>query len=383
VASIELNLIDYPKVKVDSEKELLVKIREESGEYYIEQKIKKGTVSLKMPIVREWIIEAFNGDKKVFNYQYKLEGQIVFIRFVNTALGDAIVWPEYIEKFRKKYKCKVYVKVRYPELFEKSYPNITFLKKGQNLEKIDVQVNASVIFGGVPMLQWPTTILNLEKEELRPKIDKPKLKRNIEKKYVCIATHASSYHKYWLRKNGWNDVIKYLKELGYEVLCIDGDDVADYGLVKMNVPDGCIKRTGKRPLSERINDLHFCDFFIGLGSGLSWLAWAVGKPVVMIAGFSDEECEFENPYRVINKDVCHGCWGKHEHEEVIDRFIKNSEGVVCRFKSGIADPFYCPKHYGTSRQHECSREITFEMVKEKITKLVSSFSHDRQQPAGQ
>ncbi len=179
MASIELNLIDYPKVKVDSEKELLVKIREESGEYYTEQKIKKGTVSLKMPVVREWIIEAFNGDKKVFNYQYKLEGQIVFIRFVNTALGDAIVWPEYIEKFRKKYKCKVYVKVRYPELFEKSYPNITFLKKGQNLEKIDVQVNASVIFGGVPMLQWPTTILNLKKEELRPKIDRPKLKRNM------------------------------------------------------------------------------------------------------------------------------------------------------------------------------------------------------------
>ena len=69
MASIELNLIDYPKVKVDSEKELLVKIREESGEYYIEQKIKKGTVSLKMPVVREWIVEAFNGDKKVFNYQ--------------------------------------------------------------------------------------------------------------------------------------------------------------------------------------------------------------------------------------------------------------------------------------------------------------------------
>ena len=103
----------------------------------------------------------------------------------------------------------------------------------------------------------------------------------------------------------------------------------------------------------------------------------------MIAGFTDEECEFENPYRVINKDVCHGCWGKHEHEEVIDRFIKNSEGVVWRFKSNMEDPFYCPKHYGTSRQHECSREITFEMVKEKITKLVSSFSHDQQQPAGQ
>ena len=86
---------------------------------------------------------------------------------------------------------------------------------------------------------------------------------------------------------------------------------------------------------------------------MSWLAWAVGKPVVMIAGFSLENCEFKNPYRVINKNVCHGCYGK---------------------KGSMNDPFYCPEHYGTSRQHECSREITFEMVKEKISKLILSSS---------
>ena len=353
MASIELSFIDYPKVTIDSKKELLVKIREESGELVTQKKIKKGVVDLKVPVLREWIVEVFNGEKKVFNHQLRLENQVVFIKFIDVALGDAIIWPAYLEEFRKKYKCKVYVKTRYPELFEKSYPNITFLKKGQHMKNVDVQITPMAIVDGAPMLDGPPAILNLKKEELRTKIDKPPLKRNIKKKYVCIATHSSSYYKYWLRKNGWNDVIKYLKELGYEVLCIDGDDIADYGLVKMRVPDGCVKRTGMRPLSERINDLYFCDFFIGLGSGLSWLAWAVGKPVVMIAGFSLENCEFKNPYRVINKNVCHGCYGK---------------------KGSMNAPFYCPEHYGTSRQHECSREITFEMVKEKISKLILSSS---------
>ena len=129
-------------------------------------------------------MEVFNGEKKVFNHQLKLENQIVFIRFIDVALGDAIIWPAYIEEFRKKYKCKVYVKTRYPELFEKSYPNITFLKKGQPMKNVDVQVTPMAIVDGAPMLDGPPMILNLKKGELRSLIDKPKLKRTIEKKWV-------------------------------------------------------------------------------------------------------------------------------------------------------------------------------------------------------
>ena len=120
MASIELSFIDYPKVTIDSKKELLVKIKDEYGELTTQKKIKKGVVEFNVPVLREWIIEVFNGDKKVFNHQLKLKGQVVFIKFIDVALGDAITWPAYIEEFRKKYKCKVYVKTRYPELFEKS-----------------------------------------------------------------------------------------------------------------------------------------------------------------------------------------------------------------------------------------------------------------------
>ncbi|MEJ0003708.1 MAG: hypothetical protein WDN30_09295 [Pararobbsia sp.] len=36
---------------------------------------------------------------------------------------------------------------------------------------------------------------------------------------------------------------------------------------------------------ERARWLKHAAFFVGLSSGLSWLAWAAGTPVVLISGF--------------------------------------------------------------------------------------------------
>ena len=177
MAAIELSFIDYPKVKIDSGQELLVRIH--AGNLTTEKKLKKGNVELKTPFFREWNVEAHNGDKKVFSHQLKLEEQVVFINFKNIALGDSIMWPAYLEEFRRKHKCKLYVKMRYPELFDKSYPDITFLKKGQHIKNVDVQITPRVLVDGAPLLDGPPGILNLKKGELRPLIDKPTLKRTI------------------------------------------------------------------------------------------------------------------------------------------------------------------------------------------------------------
>ena len=74
------------------------------------------------------------------------------------------------------------------------------------------------------------------------------------------------------------------------------------------MPDGCGRQTGDRPLVERARWLKHADFFVGLSSGLSWLAWAVGTPVVMISGFTHPRNEFATPYRVINYHACNSCW---------------------------------------------------------------------------
>ena len=52
-------------------------------------------------------------------------------------------------------------------------------------------------------------------------------------------------------------------------------------------PNGVTKFVGGT-LQDVIDDLSTCEFFIGLSSGLSWLAWACELPVVIVSGFSEK-----------------------------------------------------------------------------------------------
>jgi autotransporter strand-loop-strand O-heptosyltransferase len=89
-------------------------------------------------------------------------------------------------------------------------------------------------------------------------------------------------------------------------------------------------------------------FFIGLSSGLSWLAWAVDIPVVMISGFTKKYNEFYTPYRIINENVCNGCWN--------DTNIKFDK----------SNWFWCPR----GKNFECSKEISVQSVLEQVKKLI-------------
>lgn len=150
-------------------------------------------------------------------------------------------------------------------------------------------------------------ILGVDPTEERPRL-KLGSKRQIEEPYVCIATQSSCQAKYWNNGYGWNQVIDHLKKAGYRVLCIDREATYGQGFVWNHIPYGAEDCTGALPLQERIALLEHADFFIGLGSGLSWLAWASNIPVILISGFSLPNCEFYTPYRVINTHGCFGCW---------------------------------------------------------------------------
>ena len=149
-------------------------------------------------------------------------------------------------------------------------------------------------------------------------------------------------------------MIDHLKKAGYRVLCIDREATYGQGFVWNHIPYGAEDFTGALPLQERIALLEHADFFIGLGSGLSWLAWATGIPVVLISGFSLPNCEFYTPYRVINTHGCFGCW----------------DDVNIHFDH--KDFFWCPRHKGTDRQYECTRLITGQQVINHIERLRQS-----------
>ena len=126
-------------------------------------------------------------------------------------------------------------------------------------------------------------------------------------------------------------------------------------LVQKNSTDlkGIVDLSGNMDLRERAHLISGAKSFIGLPSGMSWMAWALNIPVVMISGFSEEWCEFtDKTYRVTNKSVCNGCWNKTEY--VFDK----------------GDWWWCPVHKGTERNFECTRTIT---PSEVFSKFSQSF----------
>ena len=185
---------------------------------------------------------------------------------------------------------------------------------------------------------------------LPPKIEfRPTAPPPADAPYVCIAVQARDTYKGWHYPHGWDIVVDYLKRLGYRVFCIDMNAKESNGGLTICKPAGAEDFTGNRPLMERANMLYHAEFFIGLSSGLSWLAEAVNCPVVMICGFSREWHEFYTPYRVANRKVCNGCTNDVSVFHFIDK---------------------CPYHKNTPRALECQKEISPRMVIDAIERLI-------------
>ena len=115
-------------------------------------------------------------------------------------------------------------------------------------------------------------------------------------------------------------------------------------------PSGVIKVENKT-LEEIGSILLGSRGFVGISSGLSWLAWSLGVNTVLISGQTDKLLEpVTKIERVINESVCHACFSRHLFDK--------------------GDWNWCPDHKGTERQFECSKQITFESVKPSLNKLL-------------
>lgn len=310
----------------------------------------------------------------VFTHEYNAEGKKVRLRYATgLVLGDTFAWFPYAEEFRKKHGCEVYVTInqKMVEILQPGYPDIHFIPLTEDEERTNVQPEGMpgdfyatyilgvffpcddrdhqpVDFRVMGLHRNAALILGLnEWEEHPPRLlpsDKEVAERTIKEPYVCIAANGSSQAKHWNNARGWIEVVAYLKKKGYRVLCIDKENTHQVGSYCNTIPFGCEDFTGDRPLQERIDLLYHADFFIGVSSGLSWMAWGVGKPVILISGFTLPVNEFKNPYRVISYQGCNGCWDD------------------TRITFNHTDGEWCPRHKNTERQFECSRNITPEKV---------------------
>ena len=138
--------------------------------------------------------------------------------------------------------------------------------------------------------------------------------RPIPEPYVCIAVQSTTQSKMWNNPTGWREIVTFLKDAGYRVICIDQKPVHGAGLFWNHIPHGVEDETGDRSLLERARWLKHAHFFVGLSSGLAWLAWGVGSASSdLISGLTHPTNDFYTPYRVINYHTCNSCWNDVRH----------------------------------------------------------------------
>jgi autotransporter strand-loop-strand O-heptosyltransferase len=302
----------------------------------------------------DWTINVYLDNEIVYTEKLNLKGSRVYIAIDSSALGDNLAWVPYIDEFRKKHNCHVICSTFKNDLFESQYPDIEFVNPGSEVKNILAMymlgwfydLNKEPTKPNIPSLQeHACNILGLDFTEIRPKLNMDISYRPISEKYITIGPTTTLGCKEWSYPNGWQELVDYLNGLGYKVAVITKEQTPWLN----NVLDW----TGDHPLQTRINQLYHSEFYIGLGSGLSWLSWSVGKPTVMIANFSKEGHEFtSNCIRITNKSVCNGCWNNPN------------------FTFDKGDWYWCPVNKGTEDQFICQKSITPQMVIEQISHLL-------------
>ena len=292
-----------------------------------------------------------NGDL-VFDHTMSLKGKRVYIAFDSSSLGDSIAWIPYVESFRVRHECEVICSTFKNDLFVGEYPYIDFVAPGSVVHNLHAMYKVGWFYNPflepeapnrIPLQKTISNILGIPFDELQPRIGFHPSDRPIEGKYVTIANESTAGLKYWNHPTGWVELVRYLNEQGYQVINVskNGEDVP--GSVKLD----------NVSLNNTMNYIYYSDFFIGLSSGLSWLAWGIGKHVVMISNFTEPDHEFtSNCTRIVNLSVCNGCWNNP------------------MFKFDKGDWNWCPEHKGTPRQFECHKSITPEMVINQIKHLL-------------
>ena len=287
----------------------------------------------------------------------------VYIHLLSNSIGDTIASTPYVSEYQKKHGVNVIFNINDPFIFllNESYENIEFVGRNDVVEydekiSIDYVFNKSIQGGYAEQLGFENP------PYIRPIVSIPELLRPIKNKYIALGVHSTCQIKYWNHPNGlksqgdstnWNELSSMLRKRGYTPVTVEKDETYGVPPFYNGVPSKSNKQIGKT-LLDAVNIINHSEFYIGLSSGMSWIAHALGKKVVMISNFTEDWNEFDlsldDYIRITNKSVCHGCWNKINVDHTFD---KNNW-------------YWCPLHKDTERQFECHKSITVNDVMEKI-----------------
>ena len=338
------NFINHPflEIKGESDSDFDVRFYDENDVCQYQSVIKSNSwVRLNRQYYTKWKTYVYQDGELIYENVLDLHGKKVFISIESSALGDTIAWVPYALEFQKKHGCKVVLSTFHNKILD--YPELELVEPGSSVNcyamyKIGWHYDTSrepELPNTIPLQKAACNILGLKYTEIRPKLF---TKRDcpLHDKYITIATNSTTGCKFWVREE-WQKLINHYTEQGYKVYNVSKE---------VNPFDNC-PQIPDTSMGSTMDWIYHSTFFVGLSSGLSWLAWALGKQVVLISNFTEFDHEFlTNCIRITNEKVCHGCWNKPE----------------IKFDKGNWN--WCPYN----KNFECQTSITADMVINRISR---------------
>lgn len=276
----------------------------------------------------------------------------------STGLGDTICTLGYIDEYQKRHGVEVYYPIQesYRCLFEDVYTDIKFF----DTNVFDEQIKIDLYFSK-PMMRSVAERLGIDYREIRPKIKCFYKERPLKQRYITLSMQSTHQGRYWNYRDGWDILIKSIKKkYRLSVVCIDKDESFGADKIFNLCPKEAINRCGLN-LSDVTNYMHHAEFHIGLSTGLSWLAYGLNKPVVMVCNVTKNDFEFQdNCIRIVNENVCHGCLNEINYEEIQHQLNTNWH--------------WCAKYENDKKRiYECTRSITPDMVLKQMDPLLKNY----------
>lgn len=298
-----------------------------------------------------WRVEILREGRPVWSETITTQGGEVAVQFDSSSLGDSLAWMGQIENFKRHWGFeKVWVSTHKNWLWDTEYyaergVQITSQLPGEvpkivlgvfyEMEEPWRRAEHRMDWRKIHLAQIASDRLGIPPSDFRP--ERPRLGaqfqkapvKKVERPIVTFATHSTAGAKYWQRPGCWEELMNGMPE--YHWVHTSKEDARPPA-----------EQSGES-LEEVAAWINSSKFFVGISSGLSWFAWALGVPTYLISGFTPDVVEECDGIRVIkNTRVCNGCWAW----DVFDK----------------GDWNWCPAHKNTGRQFECSKQITPQMV---------------------
>ena len=299
------------------------------------------------------MVKRHYNDSELLNYVERdkncnsLEGKEILMHFDSFCLGDTICFSSMIEPFLKYHNPKkVLISTFFPFLFQATDPRYEFINANQKKQIIvdkllDVGYDKNSLEDTLGGMFYATKRTMLLPQETKPgKCPVIPYKRNVIKNKITIAPESLKEIAQWnySGNTGWQEVVDELSNLGFEISNVSYENTMNLKNVK--------GVHGNKDIRISLFEILESRLFVGLSSGLSWLAWAYGVPVVMVSSFTKSHNEFDC-FRVENPHSCTGCFNTFQS-------VKTK----------------CPLFMGTERENECHKTITPEMVINKINEAL-------------